>query len=224
MKNLLIIAFMAFGFAVNAQETKHDLADFQKIFVYDGLPVKLVRSDENKAVVTGESREDVEFDIENATLKIKLGIDNIFDDDDDTQVLLYYKSIDEVRAKQNASVMIADKINAEFFTLEAQEGADITGEFEVDNLIALIRSGGEITPSGNVKHQEVNINTGGKYYAKNLQSDYLNIDIKAGGVADVTVSGKVTAKVRAGGTVNVYGDPEEIDKSTLFGGKVVRKN
>ena len=136
MKNLLIIAFMAFGFAVNAQETKHDLADFQKIFVYDGLPVKLVRSDENKAVVTGESREDVEFDIENATLKIKLGIDNIFDDDDDTQVLLYYKSIDEVRAKQNASVMIADKINAEFFTLEAQEGADITGEFEVDNLIA----------------------------------------------------------------------------------------
>ena len=75
MKNLLIIAFMAFGFAVNAQETKHDLADFQKIFVYDGLPVKLVRSDENKAVVTGESREDVEFDIENATLKIKLGID-----------------------------------------------------------------------------------------------------------------------------------------------------
>jgi len=120
--------------------------------------------------------------------------------------------------------MIADKINAEFFTLEAQEGADITGEFEVDNLIALIRSGGEITPSGNVKHQEVNINTGGKYYAKNLQSDYLNVDIKAGGVADVTVSGKVTAKVRAGGTVNVYGDPEEIDKSTLFGGKVVRKN
>ncbi|WBL22371.1 head GIN domain-containing protein [Zunongwangia sp. HRR-M8] len=224
MKNIFIAVFMAIGLAVTAQETKHDIGDFEKIFVYDGLPVKLVRSNENKAVVTGESREDVDFDIEDATLKIKLGIDHIFDDDDDTQVLLYYKSIDEVRAKQNASIIIADKINAEFFTLEAQEGGDITGEFEVDNLIALIRSGGEITPSGKVNHQEVNINTGGKYYAKNLQSQYLNVDIKAGGVADVTVSGKVTAKVKAGGTVNVYGDPEEIDKSTLFGGKVVRKN
>ncbi len=224
MKKLLIITFIAFGLAVNAQETNHDLADFEKIFVYDGLPVKLVRSDVNKATVTGKSREDVEFDIEDNKLKIKLGIDNIFDDDDDTQVLLYYKNIDEIRAKQNASIIIADKINAEFFTLEAQEGGDITGEFEVDNLIALLRSGGELTPSGKVKHQEVSINTGGKYYGKNLQSEYLNISIKAGGVADVTVSGKATAKVRAGGTVNVYGDPEDIDKSTLFGGKVVRKN
>ncbi|MDN3595923.1 head GIN domain-containing protein [Zunongwangia endophytica] len=224
MKNIFIAVFMAIGVAVTAQETKHDLADFEKIFVYDGLPVKLVRADENKAVVTGESREEVYFEIDKNTLKVKLGIDNIFDDDDDTQVLVYYKSIDEIRAKQNASILIGDKINAEFFTLEAQEGSDITGDFEVDNLIVLIRSGGEITPSGKTKHQEVNINTGGKYYAKNLQSEYLNIDIKAGGVADVTVSGKVTAKVKAGGTVNVYGDPEEIDKSTLFGGKVVRKN
>ncbi|WP_417884605.1 head GIN domain-containing protein [Zunongwangia sp.] len=224
MKKFVCIVMMSIGLLTNAQESKHDLDNFDKIFAYDNLPVTLIHGDDNKAVVTGKSRSEVEFDIDGTTLRIKLGIDNLWSDDDDTKVVVYYKDLNEVRAKRNASIVIEDKIKTNLFTLEAQEGGDVTGDFEVNHLTAFVRSGGEITPSGTSKNQEVSINTGGKYYAKNLESDYLNIKIKAGGVADVTVTGKVTAKVRAGGTVNVYGNPEEIDKSTLFGGDVVRKN
>lgn len=224
MKNFVCIILLSVGFILNAQESKHDLGNFDKVFAYDNLPVTLIKSNENKAIVTGESRSEVEFDIDGMTLRIKLGIDNLWDDDNNTEVVVYYKSLHEVRAKRNASITIQDKIKTDLFTLEAQEGGDVTGNFKVDHLTAFVRSGGEITPSGSAENQEVSINTGGKYYAKNLESDYLNINIKAGGVADVMVTGKVTAKVRAGGTVNVYGNPEEIDKSTLFGGDVVRKN
>jgi len=64
------------------------------------------------------------------------------------------------------------------------------------------------------------VNTGGKIYNKQLNTQQTTVVVNAGGRADVNASEKVDAKVRAGGSIYIYGNPKEIDKDKVFGGKI----
>lgn len=223
MKYLVLLFFGLVTTHFFAQKNTHELTDFKEVKVYNGLKVDFIKSDKNEAVVTGTNREEVEFKIDKGILKIRLNLEHIWDEDD-TKVELYYQDIDRIEAVQNATVRLQDKIKQKRFDLEVQEGAEIYGELKVENLNIKCLTGGEIEVTGKALNQEVTIRAGGQYYAKNLSSETIDISISAGGVADITAKKAVKANVKAGGTVNVYGNPEEIDKTTLFGGKVVRKN
>lgn len=224
MKKAAFLLVLLFSVAVSAQKATHDLDFFRQVKIYNGLKVTLIKGNEARAVVTGESRDEVRFDIDHGILKIKLSLNNIFKDDNDTRVVVYYEELEKVDALQNSSVQIQAKIRQDNFGMEVQEGADITAEINVNSFRAKCLTGGQIEVSGKADRQDVTIKAGGQYYAKNLKSDNIDISVSAGGVADVFAKKEVNAKVRAGGTVNVYGDPEVIDKNTWLGGEVVRKN
>lgn len=223
MKNFLLILFVFCVSVGNAQITTHELEDFNRVKIYNGLSVKLIESDSNRAEITGKSREKVRFKIDDGELKIRVSIDNIWDEDD-TEVNLYYAKIQVLDARQNASVRFENEVKQEELTLNASEASDIFARVQLKLLNADVTTGATIEIEGESDIQEVNINTGGKFYAKNHLSIDTNIRISAGGVGDISASGEVVAKVRAGGTVNVYGNPKYIEEDTLFGGKVIKKN
>lgn len=224
MKNLInfgIVFFMAIS--TIAQETTHELADFNELKVYNGLSVLLKEGKTNKAVVKGTSSQEVSFKIDDGLLKIRKDLDKLFNDDD-IQIILYFVKIDKIEALQNSGIKFSEKVKQDNLQLEAQEGAEIIAKVDVEKLKSKSITGGEIDITGKANHQEVNVRAGGKYYAKNLKSNYIEISINAGGVADIFAIEEVKAKVKAGGTVNVYGNPKNLDKNTLFGGKIVRKH
>ncbi|WP_081208171.1 head GIN domain-containing protein [Salegentibacter sediminis] len=224
MRNLIVVFTILFSGSLLGQEgISHQLESFSEVKVYNGLKLNLHYADENKAVVTGQSREDVQFEVENGILKVKMNLDNIWKEDN-TKVDLYFTFLKNIDAKQNSSVEFSGPYKTEELNLEASEGAEIYANFEVKKLNVKSLTGGEIEVKGKALAQDIKIRAGGQYYARYLESQNIYISISAGGVADINASGQVDAKVRAGGTVNVYGDPEVIDKDTLFGGKVNRKN
>lgn len=208
---------------LSAQELTQDLEDFNEIKVYNGLDVILKEANQNKATITGENRTDVKFKIDNGILKVRMSIDEILDNDN-TQITIQFKKLDKIDARQNASIKVDSKLKQDLLNLNASEGADIFADVKLNKLYVDSNTGGEIEVEGKTEDQEIDINTGGKFFAKNLKSVNTKISIKAGGVADITASGNVEAKVRAGGTVNVYGNPKTLDQNTLFGGKIIRKN
>ncbi|WP_037318259.1 head GIN domain-containing protein [Salegentibacter sp. Hel_I_6] len=219
-----VFALFLFSFGILcAQEVTRDLEDFTEIKVYNGLDVILKEANQNTAVITGKNSTDVKFKVDNGVLKVRMSIDEILDNDN-TQITIQFKKLDKIDARQNASIKVDSKLKQENLYLNASEGADIFSDVNITNLYVDVNTGGEIEVEGKTGDQEISINTGGKFFAKNLKSTNTEISIKAGGVADITASGRVEAKVRAGGTVNVYGDPKTIDQNTLFGGKVIRKN
>ncbi len=57
-----------------------------------------------------------------------------------------------------------------------------------------------------------------------FKSAQTSISVSAGGNAEINASVLVDAKVKAGGSIYVYGKPEQINKETLFGGKIIEKN
>lgn len=223
MKKYIFILFLISDNILVAQELTQDLGEFNEIKVYNGLDVILKEANQNKAFVTGKNRTDVKFKIDKGVLKVRMSLDEILDKDN-TQITIEFKRLERIDARQNASIRVNTKIKQEILHLNASEGAAIFADLKITRLYVDANTGGQIEVEGKTGEQEIDINTGGKFYAKNLKSKNVEISIKAGGVADITASGRVTAKVRAGGTVNVYGNPKTIDQNTLFGGKVLRKN
>ena len=223
MKHSFIAVLMLLTTALFSQ-TEKNLGDFKEIKVYDRIEVELVKADENKVVVSGKNTEDVVFVIKNGTLKIRMTLEKIFNGDD-TEVKVYYKNIDIIDANEGTFIGSNDVFEQFEIDLRAQEGGSIklqVKELTFLNIKAI--TGGSIQVSGNSKNQNVDINTGGTYKGKNLHTEKTDVVIRAAGEANIYATKEVTAKVRAGGSVYIYGNPETVDENTVFGGKIVRKN
>ncbi len=67
------------------------------------------------------------------------------------------------------------------------------------------------------------INTGGQFDGKSLDTEQTTVNVNAGGSADVNASEYVEAKVKAGGTIKIFGNPKVIDKQTFLGGKILEQ-
>ena len=74
--------------------------------------------------------------------------------------------------------------------------------------------------SGTADNQDVVVNSGGKYFGKEVKSQNTKVTANAGGVAEVNVSESVNATTRAGGIVEIYGDPEDRKVKNIIGGKI----
>lgn len=224
MKNLILVFALLFSCSLLSQEEiTHELESFSEVKVYNGLKVNLNYGDENKAIVTGDGRQDVKLEVEEGILRVKTKLDNIWKENN-TVINIHFTYLKKIDARQNSSVELSEVYKTETLDLMASEGGNIYAEIDVEKLNLKSLTGGEVELKGAADIQDVKIRAGGQYYARYLESNDIHISISAGGVADIYSSGRVDAKVRAGGTVNVYGDPEIIDKDTLFGGKVNRKN
>ena len=225
MKIIYSVLFFCLSFSLTAQDNQEKVVgEFKEIKVYDRIEVELIKSDENKVIVSGKNTEDLVIVHKKDILKIRMTLEEAFDGDE-TTVKVYYTTLDIVDANEGAIINSSDTIEQFELTLKAQEGGRI--DLAVQDLKFLdvkSVSGGSINVSGNSKNQTVDINTGGSYDAEGLKTENTTVTIKAAGVAHVNASQKVSAKVRAGGSVYIYGNPETVDENTIFGGKIIIKD
>ena len=225
MKVIYSLLLFCISFTLTAQDGQEKVVgEFKEIKVYDRIEVELIKSDENKVVVSGKNTEDVVIVHKKDLLKIRMTLEEAFDGDE-TTVKVYYTTLEIVDANEGAIISSNDSVEQFELSLKAQEGGriDLTLK-DLKFLDVKSVSGGSINISGNSKNQTIDINTGGAYHAEELITENTTVTIKAAGVAHVNASKKVTAKVRAGGSVYIYGNPETVDENTIFGGKIIIKD
>jgi len=197
------------------------IGEFTELKVYDLIEVKMIKSDENRLVITGKNIEDVVVVNKNGKLKIRMTLEESFDGAN-TSIALYYTTVDILDVNEGAVISSEDVIKQYEIDLKAQEGGNININLEVKIANIKAYSGGIIKTNGNATSQQVSLNTGGVYKGKNLQTENTTINIKAAGDAEVKASELVDVKIRAGGDVFVYGNPKTIKESRVFGGRVKR--
>ena len=81
MKNLVWLVVLLFvSQTTNAQDEKisQDLLSFSEIKVFDGLSVNLIKSSENKAVITGANTKNVAVVNNEGVLKIRMQVTKLF--------------------------------------------------------------------------------------------------------------------------------------------------
>ncbi len=222
MKRLFTIFTILVTSAVIAQNPiEKNIGDFKELKVYDLIEVELIKSDANKIVITGENAQSVLVNNKNGMLKIKMELSKIFDGDN-TKVKLYYSTIDVIDANEGSKVHSKDVIKQFEMDLKVQEGANIDVVVDVNYVNIKAVTGGIIKITGTTKKQNVSLLTGGIFQGGELKSENSDVSINAAGEAYVNASKIVDIKIRAGGDVFVYGKPETINESKVFGGRVKR--
>ena len=181
----------------------------------------MVKSDENKAIISGDNKSDVELINKNGSLRIKMRLGENFVGNK-TVVTLYYKSIDVIDANEGSYVSAQDTFKQYNIELRVQEGAVIKVPLDVTDAKVKAVTGGSIEVSGKAVRQEISINTGGIFQGKDLKSESTYIAIRAAGEARINASRLADVKIRAGGDVYIYGNPEKINESKILGGRIER--
>lgn len=224
MKRLIILVTILLSAVVNAQNPiEKSIGEFTELKVYDLIEVELVKSNEYKVIITGNNNEDVLINNKNGTLKIKMNINKLFDGNK-TKVVLYYKTVDIIDANEGAKVYSKDAIKQYEIDLRAQEGGRIEVSVNVEYINIKAVTGGVIRTSGDSQSQKVALLTGGIYNGESLETKKTEVSINAAGEAHVNASKIVDVKIRAGGDVFIYGNPETVNESTILGGRINRVN
>lgn len=217
-----MLLFMCWTITAQDERISQNLQAFSEIKAFDGLSVKLIKSSENKAVITGVNTKNVVVVNNDGVLKIRMQVTKIFSGYRTFIEVHYTNDILVVDVNEDARISSDEAIKQNVLELKAQEGGEITINVEVEQLLIKTVTGGVIETSGIADLQDIAINTGGIYYGKELKTKFSTINVNAGSKAEIYATDYVKASVKAGGEVLVYGDPTKMDEKTVFGGKITR--
>ena len=224
MKNYkLIIILLLSQMGFSQETTTKSLGDFNAVKVFDKISLQLIPSEESKIELSGKNSSEVEIVNNNGELKVRMPIGKFLSGEDVT-VLLYYKNIQSLDACEGSYISSEKAIKQISFSLNSKEGAEIKLKLDVQKLSIRATSGGIINLEGTAKNQDIIISSGGVLNAKDFQTEQTNVSINAGGTADVRASELVDAKVRAGGTITIFGKPKQINQKTVLGGSINQSN
>lgn len=222
MKYLMSAFVLCIAITLTAQNPlDQKVSDFNEVKVYDLIEVNLVKSNENKVVITGDDVSDVEVFTQKNVLKVRMKLDKIFNGNK-TFVAVHYTDLKVIDGNEGAFITSNEIIEQDFIELRAQEGARLKIGLDVNSVAVKAVSGGIVETKGKAKSQDININTGGIYEGKEFETLNTTVSIKAAGEADVNASDLVNAKIRAGGDITIYGHPKTVNENTAFGGRIKR--
>jgi hypothetical protein len=199
------------------------LGEFSELKVYDLINIELIKSDENKLIISGENKNDVSVIQKNNKLKIRMKLDKMFNGKN-TNVKLYYTSIDEIDANEGVNINVKSKLKQYELTLRAQEGAQITASVDTKFLSVKSVTGGVVTTTGQTSKLNLTLRTGGVYEGSKTTAQNSSLFIKAGGEASVHTTNVLNVKIFSGGDVFVYGTPKQLKQNKLFGGRIIFKD
>ena len=223
MKKLYFISLLVCTQIFSQTPITKTLGEFSELKVYDLINVELIKSDQNKIVISGENSQDVRIVQKNNTLKIRMKLDKMFNGED-TNVKLYYTSVDKVDANEGAIITAKDPIKQYELELKTQEGGQISAQVNTKLLIVKSVTGGVVKTVGNTEKQQLNIRTGGQYNGSKTEAQHTSLFIKAGGVAKVNTVNVLDVKIFSGGDVLIYGTPKQLKQNKLFGGRIIFKD
>ncbi|PZD79141.1 head GIN domain-containing protein [Mesonia sp. K7] len=218
MKKLFIITALLFTTAVFSQREIVITEPFSEIKIFDKIEAVLIPSTENKVVVTGFDKDELETEVDEGILHIRLSVSNIWSEDD-TQVKVYFTFVETIDSNEGAQVELRG-LQQNKILLKAQEGSRIYAEINVEELEARIITGAEIMVKGTATNQVIEVRAGGQFNGKEIVGKTADVDVKAGGMAKIYASEKFRGKVTAGGNIKVYGKPTEVEEKKTFGGNI----
>jgi hypothetical protein len=222
MKNIIFILMVLNSFIVFSQETiEKTVGEFSTVKVYDLINLKTIKSDENKVIISGKNKADVEILNKNGKLKIRMKLEESYDGND-TVVVLHYTSVDVIDANEGAMVEVKGVIDQFEIDLKTQEGAEINADLKTTYANIRAVTGGIINATGSSDNQDISIYTGGVFNGEDFITKQTEVSINAGGEAYIYATDYVDVRIKAGGDVFIYGKPNQVDESRVLGGRIKR--
>lgn len=227
-----ILTFSAQLALAQGKRTYAVIENFSRVSVFGPFKITLVPSDKNYLQLDYGSvdPDDVIAEADEDVMILKLRNRKYLNDwkenrsTDYVQVMLHYKSLDEITAKAGAKVQNDEPLVSRNLLIESDMGAEVNLKVKAKNLYVKCNMGSDNRLSGKTEMLEVKANMGALLNARDLSAEHCYV--KAGMGADVKVHVTVELKVNAsmGAIVRYYGNPTVIDSTTTLGGEVTSRN
>lgn len=220
MKKIIVLIFFTTTLVFGQDKVSQNIGDFNELKTYRGLHVELVKSDNQKVVIEGSKSEEVIVKNTNGVLRISMKVLQTFSADDAKVTVYFNNDIDIIDVNEGSFVRSNETFEQDKIELRSQEAGQINLKINTNHLDVKVVSGGIITLSGSAKNQNIKVNTGGFYKAKELITEYTNVSASSGATATVNASKLVDANATLGATITIKGEPEEIKKKESLGGYI----
>lgn len=225
MKKFVFLSMMLLTFITQAQTTIiKEIDDFSVLKVYNGIELEIIKSDEQKLVITGEKADKVKVKLENLILKISLRFPETMAEGT-VKGKLYINSTIGIIDGNEGAIITGKDFNQSTIEVRAQEGAFINLVVATKQLKVKTSSGAVIKLTGTTKNQIIDANLGGSYHGYNLMVDN-TCTVKAGSGAKVEVQAGETldAKVSFGGSIFYKGNPDVLNDKKVIGGVIEHRS
>ena len=126
-----------------------------------------------------------------------------------------------IDANEGSRLTARDPILKKYLTLQAQEGASMSlAVGQIANLNIKSVTGAIIEVRGATRTQDVVVRSSGIYHAEQLLATQSTVEATIAGRAYVNTSNFAKLKATMGGTIEVHGNPENVEKIAKLGGKI----
>ena len=218
-QKLILLLFVASATQVGAQDLKENLNSFRELKTFNGVEVLVMPSSENRIEISGHSKDKVKFKVVEDRLEIRLSLDNLWSKDN-TIIRVFGKNIETIDANEGSQIEVQGKIRTSNAVFKAQEGASIVSDVEAEEVYLKAISGGRLEIGGKAERSEMEANTGGQCYGRDLRTKETIASVGTAGRAEVYATSYVKATAKLGGVIEIYGNPKEVDTKTSLGGKI----
>jgi hypothetical protein len=237
MKKLLLLLLLTTAFyssSPRAQKIINDLnaekrtvSGFHGIDVDTGIELLLTEGNLEEVAVSAATpafRDKIVTKVENGILKIhyetKMGSVNKTRESKYLKAYVSYKTLDWLKATTGAKVKINGVLKSSSLNLEANTGALVDGEVDINSFEISQNTGSKIMLTGKADKLNIDGSTGSKFKGENLSIASCNIAVSTGAIVSVNAEKELQVKASTGGSVKYKGNPamKEIKKNT--GGSV----
>ena len=217
-KIIYILALVVLPNLLSAQ-TERKIGDFQKLSVYDGINVELIKSDTNRVEINGKNTAYIVVKNKNGDLKIRLSVERRFSGNR-TKVSVFYKSLYSVISHEGANVFSKDTINQADLNLKANSGSRQNMIVKLNTLQATATAGAKINIKGLAKYQELSATTGAEIMVSKVENEEANVVSTTGALIDVSTTKDLKVNSKIGGIINVHTKTDKITEKISVGGAV----
>ena len=200
-------------------QTERKIGDFQKLSVYDGINVELIKSDTNRVEINGKNTAYIVVKNKNGDLKIRLSVERRFSGNR-TKVSVFYKSLYSIISHEGANVFSKDTINQADLNLKANSGSRQNMIVKLNTLQATATAGAKIDIKGLAKYQELSATTGAEIMASKVENEEANVVSTTGALIDVATTKDLKVNGKIGGIINVHTKTDKITEKISVGGAV----
>jgi Putative auto-transporter adhesin, head GIN domain len=209
----IIFLFIIFSQSISAQVSKK-LNDFTKVTSFDQISVFMIAATENKIEISGTNADKVELIYENNEL-LK---------GNDILAKVYYTKLEAIEANEGSNIGFDSPVKAVNFDILVKEASSISITLTSKKVVARITQGSRLDLDGTIDTLDVVVNSASKLKADTCKTIQTTVSVNAGAIAVVNASDLVDAKVRAGGTISIYGKPKQVNQKTILGGDIIVNN
>ena len=217
-KIIYLVALVVLPNLLSAQ-TERKIGDFQKLSVYDGINVELIKSDTNRVEINGKNTAYIVVKNKNGDLKIRLSVERRFSGNR-TKVSVFYKSLYSIISHEGANVFSKDTINQADLNLKANSGSRQNMIVKLNTLQATATAGAKINIKGLAKYQELSATTGAEIMVSKVENEEANVVSTTGALIDVSTTKDLKVNSKIGGIINVHTKTDKITEKISVGGAV----